>query len=298
MSSNRRRNFKSKFSGENYKDSLFDEYLRKYEENKRKCLAEKKDPYESCWKMLEEFEKLSKYVEKMEEIREENLKRQKQQRFEDYLESYDLLENDYPIEKCNRYKLKFPPESIFFRYPVCIRSFIEQVYPNMFISLHFREFKKKFREEIINDFVVYMLSESSKHKGKPRFLDYDNIKYPHISYIHWFFMKFKYFTKPLRNYDKYTFDYCDIDVDILPFDNFSFERVAVKKFYDYFINKIEKGKFPKEGTFYKFGFKILLMVIDGFTENEISSELNILLPSTKKTKQRIFKFAKEYFYEQ
>lgn len=89
------------------------------------------------------------------------------------------------------YSVPLPEELKGFKIPKDIRKFISKIIPNIHQALHARGVHRKYYEDIVVEFIIYML-ETSK-QGTPRYCIYNPNKYPDIPYYKWFLNQIQYF---------------------------------------------------------------------------------------------------------
>lgn len=86
------------------------------------------------------------------------------------------------------------PEHLkFFHEPENINQFITDLHDNMYQYVFSRVRDASFTQEIINNFVVYMLSEAPSRNNVPRFTLYDPVRYKNQPYYKWFIFQLKFF---------------------------------------------------------------------------------------------------------
>jgi len=102
----------------------------------------------------------------------------------------DDAEKNHP-KKQRIYQVPIPEDLKFHHTPESINTFIERLYPNMKFYILCRTRDPQNVDNIINNFVLYMLDNNKK--GQPRYTMYDPIRYPGQPYYRWFISNLRYF---------------------------------------------------------------------------------------------------------
>jgi hypothetical protein len=88
-----------------------------------------------------------------------------------------------------KYRLPVKEECKGFYIPKDINAFIKELYPNIVVSVESKMGKSSFNNEIISEFIVYMLSKTPR--GIQRYQTYNSEK--KVPFFKWFLLHINYF---------------------------------------------------------------------------------------------------------
>lgn len=198
-----------------------------------------------------------------------------------------------------RYAREVPASLKFFTLPENINPFIKDIYPNMKImvtSAIGRVASAGDIDEVINTFVLYMLSESPKH-GVLRFTLYDPVRWPDQPYYKWFLSNLQFFCMDYHsNKARYertfsaiqetTGEYEEANRGMTSLDELSYDHQTTSTSIDYvyameIMKSVEEfsakalNRAPNKVCFENYAARLFGMKLEGYTNQEIADAFAI-----------------------
>ena len=185
--------------------------------------------------------------------------------------------------------LSVPNKLKFYHVPEDINGFIEEMLPRMRFMANIRLPDFFDRDEVVNNFIVYIKGNAPSKNGLERWKIYDSVKYPNMPYFRWFLFNMGFFCRlamkghklktqretyisEFENDDSVDGISLVISSDSMDTEEIIDRRLMLDRFRKFLRNYSEvcQDKRPIENKFFSCSVKLFDLMLEDATNDEMS----------------------------